>query len=858
MPQGPFSDPQMSALESFTDRFPEAEALLESISQLRTRVTNRTFSDRGENVLAFYGIGGVGKTSLSIALQSWLELRPLQSSHWGPPGCSPRAHTVRWDLDQPSNRSDPIPFLLAFRKALNHAAPVWSAFDIALASLFAALHPNDSYTATRQRDADTMTDVLLGLASDAGAFDVTTSLSRGMITRVVRTALKSAQFQAALQDYPELPKLLDDIAEGAESPQHLPLLTNRTLQLATKQIQNFTPTGRPSIVVFVDTFEKVQTPGELNAERLVCEVAAALPHVLFVLTGRNLVTWHQRDRAALGKFGPATWPSLARTSDGELEPRQHLVGNLSPEDTAALISDRLAAHGVGLSARSLATATQASRGLPMHIDLIVSLAIQLHSANPGTEITSTDLDGSAADVANRLISHLPADAARALQGCAVTPYFDVALAAAAADVDEGAVQRLTRESLVLPSVGAHFPFRLHEDVRALVRAAGPYAIGGWTEGDWRTAANRALEHLEERFARAKESDQVVDRLHLHAAAVLICLESGIRKDWVGAEMRKTPSKGALSGALPPIRDEIDDDELRAAVRLNRALALPVSERLPELEPLRHSPFPKIVESATLWSAYAHRALRQHDAALPLLAELKQAHPESGIYPVQYLTTFAMARRYRDLVDEAAKDAANPTAVIASVHRSHGDIDAAVRCLEARLKDAVTRDHARAWRLELEGSLVSYRAESGQFDDAGLEILRRSARTLHQTGATSSAAYAMGLRDLGSKHLAEHWNKLIEVYDESAGRHGGVRMMTLAGLRVLGWGDTSFMEDLAPIRPTFDTHLQVWIPCELLHEQLGSPLPHHETQWLEPKQTVVDRWMKIFENLITRAKCADAE
>ncbi len=852
MSQEPLGDPGIAISEAFTDRVPEANALAESITQLRARVETRAFDGELDNVLTFCGVGGVGKTSLSITLQSWLELSLPEHFPWGTPR-TPRARTVRWDLSQPSRRSDPMPFLLAFRRALNHFADQWTAFDIGLASLFSVLHPNDSFAASRQRDAETMSALLLGLAQDVGALNAMTGLSSGAVARVTRAAMGSIRLRGALSAYPELPRLLEDIAECAESPQHLPDLAHRVLSLATKQISEFVPSGRPNVVVFIDTFEKVQEPAELDAERLICQIVAALPHVLFVITGRNVVTWQHLDRGSLGTFGPASWPSLTRTQEGQAEPRQHLVGNLSLEDTESLIVERLSARGIQLGPTSIGTAVRASRGLPMHVDLIINLAIQLHRMNPEREITAADLGGSATDVVNRLISHLAPDAARALQGCAATPAFDVRLAAAAANVDEGLIQRLTRESLVLSSGGAYLPFQLHEDVRALIRAAGPYAIGGWTEGDWLLAARRALNHLEDRFLQAKNSDQIADRLHLHAAAVEVCLDWGMRESWVREEVKKTPSKKALSAELRPVLEGVESDELRAAVALNNVLALPVTERLPKLEPFRTSLFPSIRESATLWSAYALRSTQRPAEALPLLAGLNREHPESNIYLNQYLTTFAMMRRYRDLLAEAGKEGVDVSNLIASVHRSHGDMGRALPVLEARLERAAKGDHARAWRLELEGTLTAYRAECGLFDEAAIERLLESSWTLDRLDLRASVVYAMALRDLGSGRLPDHWNLLMEVYEESSGRFGAVRMTMLAGLRQLGWNDESLMVQLDPIRPQFNTDQQVWIPCELLFEHLDSPLSAHETQWLEPKEVVVSRWMEIFDMIVRRAK-----
>ncbi len=125
---------RISAQRVFTNRITEKEAFTWKVGDLRrfNRDDPDAVLDVGaprRNLLAFYGHGGVGKTSLSLELE-----RQFLAEAGGP-----RRHTVRVDFSEPTAR-DPEIHLLGLRAGL---APLVSfpAFDTALGLYWARQNP---------------------------------------------------------------------------------------------------------------------------------------------------------------------------------------------------------------------------------------------------------------------------------------------------------------------------------------------------------------------------------------------------------------------------------------------------------------------------------------------------------------------------------------------------------------------------------------------------------------------------------------------------------------------------------------------------------------------------------------------
>src|SRR4051812_18025647 len=128
-------DSPVAAQQVFTNRSDEVAAFERSILRHAETISGTEISpvaDRSQgrrNVLAFYGLGGIGKTTLSQELERRLVEGSLPE---GPQG----AVAVRVDLAEPG-AADIEVLLLRLRAALGRLGPRWPAFDLALACYWA-------------------------------------------------------------------------------------------------------------------------------------------------------------------------------------------------------------------------------------------------------------------------------------------------------------------------------------------------------------------------------------------------------------------------------------------------------------------------------------------------------------------------------------------------------------------------------------------------------------------------------------------------------------------------------------------------------------------------------------------------
>ena len=130
------------------------------------------------------------------------------------------------------------------------------------------------------------------------------------------------------------------------------------------------------VVVFVDAFERLKLDPRRTSEVLLNRLVAEMPNVLFVITGRDLVDWYEESRVELEYHGPRCWPGLV--PGAHVEPRQHLVGTLSEEDTREVILKARDRFALPISDVVVTELVKASGGLPQYLDLARQVATRLN------------------------------------------------------------------------------------------------------------------------------------------------------------------------------------------------------------------------------------------------------------------------------------------------------------------------------------------------------------------------------------------------------------------------------------------------------------------------------------------------
>ena len=859
-----------SLSQFFTDRQPESESFMQSVWARDADLSaDRVTPESLNNILLFHGFGGLGKTQLSLGLQSWVDTSfgggRNVPEHWGAPPTPDRPIvTARWDLNDSRGNLDPVTLLLSLRAALHKKSggrlphKTWRAFDIAFGAYAAQvrpgqpLDPTDTGTGYASQLPSMIGEVALETVVDVGA-----GVGMQGLRDAARVALGYVRRRQALSDYPGLAELIEDCLTS-ESGSVNPELASDVLFLIDFAIKKMEPAQRPLIIVFVDHLERVQ--GGANStrtgEHLLNEFVGALPHALFVMTGRNRLDWYKPERTGLAHAGVSKWPCLQ--PDIALRPknpRPHVLEVLSTDDAREWIQRQAAELNLPFSPGVVENLVHVTGCWPVHIDAVFDLA-QVKVRDGATILTVEDLDGSFDDVVQRLLEDLPADEQAALQAACLLPYFDGALinTMTSEQVSGGTIERLVNRAVVLENFDSWYEYRVHDEVRRAVRAAGPNIQGGWTDADWSSRAKIALTHAltEALAAREKRDDEAT--LAGVGLAITIAAEYGVaipdprqpEDDGITRARRIAPSHSALLTLIPP-SGQVTHPAVHALIRLVEVLAEPVSE--PSIEALAEiaKTGAPCMTDALVWRAYRLRSFDRCVEAAEQFTWLLANGPDRSIrlrrrlYSRQIATSYSMGRRFLDaeraneIIDEDQAEVNRITD-----RALHGHLD---ERYFANLRTRISKADPR-FAMELHGTLHHRLARVGRLDrEAAENFLEHATRFGHRTGQRLTVtglaldAIAKGL----DFNLAS-----ADVFDTERPMASKGEVLALKALR--DGPDAEFFEWLEQA-PSRVNRGRAWIPVEMLLDHLGYPLPPVDTQWLEPVEDVRVRWVGHYVTLV---------
>lgn len=485
-----------AAQAEFADRSDEVSAFDAAIAHNVSRIEGLnagawTVEDPATpraNVLTYYGVGGIGKTTLIGKLVDRLGAAQAQPSHWPPP-ITYTSPVVTCSLDM--SDFEPEDALLALRAAVAGLAGGVKAFDLCLARYWSERHGNATIAeAFKRRGRLARIGSAIGIGEqiqtameDVGAAVLGTALPglaafRGMAhagsaiwhRRLANTALR------------ECPGLNDLLAE----PANVTSLAYYGYALAWDLAQLQKASGA-RLVVFIDTFEEAGPGGSEFINRL----AWMLPNALFVIAGRNALKWAEPG-SDLEFTGADRWPTLV--AGAESDPRQHLVGFLSMEDRLGWLRQSLAAH---CSDDVIELAAHESQGLPVHLDLIAQHVLEVATSR---EVTLDDVGGNLDVIARRVLRDLSDAQRRAALASSLYRWFDVELLRVTADLPSGgAVAELTARPYVEKLQRLPYSYRLHDLLRDAFRSAKELGDDQWLAADWERAAHRGAELLRDRL-----------------------------------------------------------------------------------------------------------------------------------------------------------------------------------------------------------------------------------------------------------------------------------------------------------------------------------------------------------------------
>lgn len=490
---------RVAAQQVFTNRSDETAAFNRSLEELHASLDAVEISpvaDRVQgrrNVLTFYGVGGIGKTTLSHEL----ERRFLSDAE--AEGRSDVV-SVRVDLSEDGSH-DVETLLLRLRAGLGRLGSRWPAFDLALASYWARAHPGESLqefldSSPMVRRASRSAGLSEQISQNIGSLVPEVGGLTGLAQRVAVLTYR------AIRDRVRAGHLLADcelFAELVEADADYETLSFFPYLLAWDLDRQARRGARPRVCVFLDTFEFVDGRADRTAERFLQRCVYLMPNVLFVLTGRNRVTW--ADGAARGELdftGPECWPNL-HYDNSSSEPRQHLVGYLSESDADSYLREALTRDGEPvMSSEVRERIVSGGQGLPLYLDLSVSHYAELLAR--GREPEVRNFGGSFTAVATRSIRDLPREERDLVRTAALIDRFDAELLRAGQpSLPDGTIARFLRRPFLTHDDAYDLPYSLHLALRTAIQEADRGLPDGWSDRDRTDVAARLLRRLGDRL-----------------------------------------------------------------------------------------------------------------------------------------------------------------------------------------------------------------------------------------------------------------------------------------------------------------------------------------------------------------------
>lgn len=851
---------EKQAVAAFADRVPQSVAMADALEFHANRSSgNLTAIPNRRNVLMFYGMGGIGKTTLSDRLEDWIKGDLENAGEWGDPPNVDRIVTGRWELNNSHGNLSAARLLIDLRATLGNSQRSWPAFDVAFASYFNSIRPGEPLPELAGSSAPVESGVVSlaqNLVQDLKDFssdleldysNLLTEAGGGLLRSAIKVLRVAARRNQAFKHAPQLDRLLDSCSRGPSPENQMPHLVPHIMSMLTLDM-NALPVGRrPVPVIFIDHFEKLQTPGRRLGEELLNACIHALPGVLFVIAGRNRMDWDSTFRHDLPKAGATVWPGLVKGT-GE-DPRQHLVGSLSDEDTRSVVTQRAEIEGIALEDAVVDTIVKATKGWPIHIDAVATYIRNV--AAEGRPIRADDVRGDLTMVMERLVDDLPEDETKALQSACLLPFFDTALAAAVGNVDEGAVIRFTGRAIIIKTSAETYPFRVHDAVREAVKSAGPHVSGGWSERDWTSAARRGLAEAHNRYNAGKTLHDDSAMIRGIGLALRICQDYSVWADWLTEAVAQSSAFAGIEDVMPSRGTQGLTREVEDTLDYIAAHEMGATEESLEIFRRLESGGGCMSRSASLWIAYRLRSLGRLGEAGGQFTALMRAQPERlDLMRRQSAITLAMGRRFEDGL--AAAELLDPEPRVSTkdyIRQFHGDFSGFMESTSQRLAD-VGAKRSRRYHLELESRLVRARAlcGTGNEDEArkfcdyvtavGYRVGRKHALTalgyFHITDRSTIASIAEELQSVQpiAGPLEEQESELL-------------------ALHALALNDTALGEEVALRFSEKPRPSPLWIRTEVLLEELGVRVETAETQWTEPYQVVRARWLKHYRALITR-------
>lgn len=860
----------------FTDRLPESVAFAEALAAHRRRLDDTTGAEdspRGRNVLVFHGMGGIGKSELSRRLEKWVAGKLPHEVGWGPAPETRVDATVRIDLHGTQGHIDGAERLAEMREQLSSLRPRWPLFDVAFAAYWASTHPSkplpvvgsDKETSFVAPTLDTLRDLTEDILPDAFESPSTfAGLGARVLKRLVEGIAERITRRLAIAPPPGYDGLFLRCTSEPTADDPKPELLGRLAELLTWELNHWAG-PIPMVVVFLDTFERLDLDERREGEKLLNLIAYLMPNVLFVVTGRNRLTWWELNGSALPRRGHNVWPLLAHGATEE--PHQHALEYLSDHDRRVLLGRIRDQLGLPMSDLVFEAIADQSGGLPEYIRLAKEAA--LTCAANHVEITAEAVTGSLEELVARILEDVPTEGEQAaIRAAALFPRCSPEIVAATAGVSDGVARRALSRPLFEVVDTARGIVTMHDRVRAAIRDSPLSAHGGWSGADWRAAGSRALVHLRDARVRAVAHystavdagdapaavDAATEILRLTGLAVtVVCAvdadiapaESAAYTDWLTEAIVKGPSFVGLRPYVPAVsrtdrgRDILDFLEAKTPGPLDERTA--ILRRL-----LDGSPTLSWIAGRHL--AYALDNSSRWDEAIGVFDELLALRPGDAFVTYQRALRLYSSGRFRQARDAAPSlSEVRSDGLLARVRYAHGEPGAwgdwTRHRVESKRREGIIKD-----ALEVEGLAIRVNAIiHGRVPGLDAGSLRTRAESIGHETATRDAIVADALIEARLDEADLRWLTAID-RARNEGDIGFREATARAVIAVVEGNEDALALLQSEVLKREASRGAAWIPFDFLLEAKGLALPDPPgTEWIDDRAIVAQRWATIWSD-----------
>ena len=832
------------AADIFTNRRPLKEffagALGRQVSALRTASVDRNYPR--QNVVCFYGIGGVGKTQLLLRLKGWATGDQTMHADWGAQPLSPPAWARYVDLGGDWTVDD---LLLALRSLASEAGVGTRAFDVGLYAWWTVSHPGMEMPAAGQTGSG-WTSAIKDAASTAlkeAGMPVGAGWLSGLLTDRLARAASKRQRKRTIAACGDLETVLLAISQHGDER-----AATAVAQLLDWDLGMLAPPERPVVVMFVDGFDTVQARGP-STEELIRRLAFATPHVMWVIAGRRRLTWGDDASGTRDFRGEDRWPQLAASVDSD----QRRLGMLAPEDVDDYLARVLvAADGSPLLDEEIrALIVKASDGWPIYLDWACEHARRL--VRRRAPLVAADFGQPLEGLVSRVAGDLSSEHRRALNAAALVRSFDAELLAAGAQIDEGSARRFLDEPIVNQTVGeTAASHELHDVVREMIRTASIISDHAWAESDWAAAGDRMLAVLKARAGAATEPDV---RLEATLAAFDIAADLRLRLPWIADGLFEHPARARVARQIVGRSKQAAGSWTSSVERVLSCWQTDGSTSLPDrLRAVADEPglAGDLRRRALRYRAYSERSLTNHTVAEGIWAQLREQH-DGPLLRFQHALTLVHLGRFEDALVlqrmlQDVGEAGKADRLAGEIVLQHGRIaDAAAATARRRARAEEQKDWHNA--MELQVAEARQRALLGANAQRYVEAAIARSSEYFAIGHLRSALCSRALCSAGDAEAVEAaltecagWMRRFEQDEFTV--HEAVARMFDAAVRHDAQAAHRAQRIIDEHERAQDTRWRcqlAWWRCYALGDQ---PPSFTNVQWLEDEREVRGRWLEL--------------